>query len=89
MGEYGLPGELFALALAQMALMCFQSISQSQNFYLQEPFQFKGSQLCTFNKGRGVQTAVASQRGINLSDDAGKAFHHAIANKFMLLLLFL
>ena len=88
MGESGLPGELFALAHAQMASMCCSHFSHSHFFYVHEPFQIKGSQLCTFYKGRGVQTAVASQRGINLSDDAGKAFHHAIANKFMLLLLF-
>ena len=80
MGESGLPGELFALALAQMASMFF-SLLLKATIYVQEPFQVKGSQLCTFYKGRGAQTVVASQRGINLSEDAGKAFHHAIANK--------
>ena len=80
MGESGLPGELFALAHAQMASM-FCSLFSKASIYVQEPFQVKGSQLCTFYKGRGAQTVVASQRGINLSEDAGKAFHHAIANK--------
>ena len=47
MGESGLPGELFALALAQMALM-FVSPFLKAIIYVREPFQVKGSQLCTF-----------------------------------------
>ena len=82
MGESDLPGELFALALAQMALMICSVFVLKATIYVQEPFQFQGARLCTFYKGRGAQTAVASQRAINLSDDAGKAFHHAIAKKF-------
>ena len=49
MGESGLSGELFALALAQMASMC--SVLFFQNpIYVQEPFRLKGSRLCTFYK---------------------------------------
>ena len=80
MGESGLPGELFALAFAQMAWQLF-SLFIKATLFVQEPFPIKGSQLCIFYKGGGVQTAVASQWGISLSDDAGKAFHHAIANR--------
>ena len=49
MCESGLSGELFALALAQMASMC--SVLYFQNhIYVQEQFRLKGSRLCTCYK---------------------------------------